>query len=165
MDRLKPISKSSIPAALLRAERYRLLNEPAEAESICLDILDVDPKNRDARIMLILSLSDQFEERIAAYEEAKKIVAELKKEYDKAYYTGLICERRARAHMRRGSHGSAYAAYEWFQRALEAFDKAQELSPAGNEETLFRWNSIIRTLKRNSSLQPEPEDTTPQLLE
>ena len=165
MDKLKTISKSAIPAALKRAERYRLLNEPADAESICLDILEVDLKNRDARVTLILALSDQFEERMVAYEEAKEAIAELKKEYDKAYYTGIICERRARAHMRRGSHSSGYSAYEWFHRALEAFEKAQELTPAGNEETLFRWNSIIRTLDRNSSLRPAPEDATPQLLE
>ena len=165
MHQLKPISESAIPSALKRAERYRLLNEPAEAESICLDILEIDPKNRDARIMLILSLSDQFEERIAAYDEAKDVVAELKKNYDKAYYGGLICERRARAHMRRDSHGSGYAAYEWFQRALEEFDTAHDLSPKGNEEALFRWNSIVRTLERNGSLRPAPEDATPQLLE
>jgi hypothetical protein len=32
---LKPISIASIPRALEKAERYRLLNEPEQAESIC----------------------------------------------------------------------------------------------------------------------------------
>ena len=34
---LKPLHKDAIKGALAKAERYRLLNEPAEAESICLD--------------------------------------------------------------------------------------------------------------------------------
>ena len=49
---LKPLSRDAVPAALIKAERYRLLNEPGEAESICLDILQVDPANRDATVML-----------------------------------------------------------------------------------------------------------------
>src|SRR6266496_5947017 len=32
---LKPISRAAIPRALERAERYRLLSEPEQAESIC----------------------------------------------------------------------------------------------------------------------------------
>jgi hypothetical protein len=37
-----------------------LLNDPEGAESICLDILDVDPDNQDALVTIILALSDQF---------------------------------------------------------------------------------------------------------
>jgi hypothetical protein len=37
--KLKVLRTGAIPAALERAERYRLLNEPTQAESICLDIL------------------------------------------------------------------------------------------------------------------------------
>ena len=59
---LKPLSKSAIPAAIQKAERYRLLNEPQEAESICLDILAIDPDNREAPVVLLLALTDQFDE-------------------------------------------------------------------------------------------------------
>ena len=45
MFQLKPISKESIPAAIEKAERYRLLDEPNLAESICLDILEADPQS------------------------------------------------------------------------------------------------------------------------
>src|SRR3989454_3897227 len=62
MFELKPLSKEAIPAALQRAERYRLLNEPAEAESICLDILQIEPENQAASITLLLALTDQFPE-------------------------------------------------------------------------------------------------------
>ena len=40
---LKSISEQSIPEALAKVERYRLLNEPSLAESICLDILAIVP--------------------------------------------------------------------------------------------------------------------------
>ena len=52
MDRVRPRSPSSkdaVPAALAKAERYRLLNEPGEAESICLDVLQIDPAERGRR--------------------------------------------------------------------------------------------------------------------
>jgi hypothetical protein len=43
---LKPISKDGIPEAISKAELYRNLNEPGEAESICRDILAADPENQ-----------------------------------------------------------------------------------------------------------------------
>src|SRR5260370_873256 len=42
---LKSISKAGIPEAIAKAELYRYLNEPEEAESICRDILAVDPEH------------------------------------------------------------------------------------------------------------------------
>ena len=46
---LKAISKAGIPEAIAKAELYRYLNEPEEAESICRDILSVDPEHQLAR--------------------------------------------------------------------------------------------------------------------
>ena len=37
MYELKRLHEGSLDAAIARAEHYRLLNEPAQAESICLD--------------------------------------------------------------------------------------------------------------------------------
>ena len=56
---LKPLSKDAVDSALSKAERYRLLNEPDEAESICLDMLEIEPGNQQAQVMLLLALSDQ----------------------------------------------------------------------------------------------------------
>jgi len=42
MYELKRLTKEAVPRALEKAERYRLLNEPTEAESICQDILRVE---------------------------------------------------------------------------------------------------------------------------
>lgn len=52
--------KEGIPEALQKAERYRLLNEPRLAESICQDILDIEPDNRKAIITMLLAITDQF---------------------------------------------------------------------------------------------------------
>src|SRR5690349_3355567 len=60
MFQLKPISKAGIPEALQKAERYRLLNEPHLAESICQDILDLEPENHKAVITKLLAITDQF---------------------------------------------------------------------------------------------------------
>jgi len=43
---LKPISEETIPSALAKAERYRLRQEPRQAESIFRDVLRTDPENQ-----------------------------------------------------------------------------------------------------------------------
>ena len=75
MPELKPLSRDAVDAALSKAERYRLLNEPHEAESICLDVLEIDPDNQPAHITLLLSLTDQFGEVSAAHQGARKALA------------------------------------------------------------------------------------------
>src|SRR5207249_1151682 len=86
---LKKLSKAAIPAALERAERYRLLNEPALAESICQDILVAEPDNRQAIALLILALSDQFIENIVDnLDHAWSLLPRLNDEYLQA--AGLL---------------------------------------------------------------------------
>src|SRR5262245_64203572 len=93
--KLKRLSALAIPAALERAERYRLLNEPTQAESICLDILEVDPKNQSALILLLLSLTDQFGDSHFPIERALALLPRLSNEYHQMYYQGEI----GRAHV------------------------------------------------------------------
>src|SRR3954469_3567448 len=94
---IKRLTREGLSGALVKAERYRLLNEPREAESICLDALAYDPDDQDALKTLLLSLTDQFASEATAMpvivEEARKIVARLRNEYDRLYYTGVIYER------------------------------------------------------------------------
>src|SRR5688572_16512510 len=98
MYELKPISKDAAPAALDRVERYRLLNEPLEAESICLDVLEADRDNQRALVLLLLSLTDQFQTHFGtALPAARAILPRLKEEYGRSYYHGVICERKAKA--------------------------------------------------------------------
>src|SRR5438105_12392878 len=101
MSELKRLHKDAISAALEKAERYRLLNEPAEAESICLDILAVDPENQRAIIVLLLALTDRFEKGYGVSEtQTRELLARMKSEYDRAYYSGIVAERRAKTKLR-----------------------------------------------------------------
>src|SRR2546422_7204318 len=91
MFSLKPLSKDALPAATEKAMRYRLLNEPAEAESICLDILRTEPENQQALVILILALTDRFGKGYTVGDsKAQEIVARLRDEYERAYYSGII---------------------------------------------------------------------------
>src|SRR2546423_9759315 len=101
MFELKTISREAIPRSIEKAERYRLLNEPAEAESICLDILRVEPTNQQALIVLLLALTDQFNSRMAE-SRPRELLNRLEVEYELAYYAGIIAERNPRAHLHRG---------------------------------------------------------------
>jgi hypothetical protein len=109
MFTLKPISRDSVAGALAKAERYRLLNEPNEAESICRDILDVEPANREARISLVLALTDELAQDTQAFASTMAAIAELEAAYDRAYYSGIAWERRAKAYHDAGKPGSSGA--------------------------------------------------------
>src|SRR5260221_13493617 len=126
MPDLKPLSREAIPAALAKVERYRLLNEPEQAESICLDILAVDPENQPALIMLLLALTDQFHYGPAeCFTQAKAVLDKLRGEYERLYYRGLIWERRGHALAQGGHLGSGVAAHDWLREAMERFEQAQ----------------------------------------
>src|SRR5215467_533461 len=160
----KPISRDAIPAALAKAERYRLLNEPGQAESICLDVLAVDPANQAARVMLILALTDQFHDHAAgAVHRAQESLSALDSSYDREYYAGLICERRARAHLARGGHGSSHAGREWIKDALAHYAEAERLRPAGNDDAILRWNACVRLLEQHPET-PAIEDVSSRMM-
>ncbi len=161
----KPVTREGIPRALEKAERYRLLNEPVDAESICLDVLALDPQNPRALVMLLLTLTDQFGEGSAdAVQRARDVLPRLRDDYERAYYAGIISERRAKAHLRQGGHGSGSVAYESFQEAMSWFEKAEKIRPAGNDDAVLRWNTCARILNRRD-LQPAPTDWSEPPLE
>lgn len=150
MFELKPISTEAIPAALDKANRYRLLNEPGAAESIYLDILAVDPENQEAIKNLVLAMSDRFGKDYAVGDtNIQNYIAKITDPYDKAYYSGIVYERRAKATLARGGLQS----YELFVEAMECFERAAELCAAANEEAILRWNGCARIINRNK-LQP-----------
>jgi hypothetical protein len=147
---LKPITIAGVPAALQKAERYRLLNDSACAESICLDVLEVDPENQPALIALLLSITDQFDEEPSeGVQRARSVLPRLTDEYKRAYYAGIICERRAKAQLRRHALGAAEVAADWFHQAMEWYEKAEGLRPSGNDESILRWNTCARMLSRH----------------
>jgi len=164
MFELKPISPQSIPEALAKVERYRLLNESWLAESICLDILRIEPDNQDALVALLLSRTDQFPQGVSPG-SAREIVRQLRDPYDRAYFSGLICEREASTTLRRGSPFAGYEAYESLREAMEWFEKAEALRPPGNDDAILRWNTCARMLMRDPALRMRPAETMEVLLD
>lgn len=152
---LKKITPEGIPAALARAERYRLLHDAWAAESICLDVLEVDPHNEPALVMLLLAITDQFRDDLTdAGQRARAVLPRLQDPYDRAYYSGIILERRALAQLEAGRHGAADAAAESLREAMRAYERAERQRPAGNDDAILRWNTCARLLERYA---PVPE--------
>jgi len=148
MGELKSISKSAVPAALEKALRYRLLNEPAEAESICQDILLVDPANQDALVAMLLAVTDLFQdEYTGALERAKAILPRLTSNYDRAYYEGMIYERWAKAQTARKV--PSHVVRGWYLHATHCYEKAESLAPPDNADAILRWNTCARVLARD----------------
>jgi hypothetical protein len=159
MSSLKPIAKEAIAAALEKAERYRLLNEPDGAESICLDVLAVDPNHQDALVTLLLAITDQFDDDTAAnVRRAREVLPRLRDGYKRAYYAGVIDERHAKALLRRGVLRSGEAAYALLRDAMRSYEEAEKSRPAGDDETILRWNTCARLLAANQQLRPGEQD-------
>jgi hypothetical protein len=158
MFTLKTISPGAVPGALERAERYRLLNEPELAESICRDVLAVEPDNQAALIMLLLSLTDQFHGGYAdCFAQAQAVLPQLHGEYERLYYAGLVWERRGLARLHQGEPGSGKVAAVWILKAMEYFEQAAAVRPPGNDDALLRWNTCARVSMRHH-LEPEAEE-------
>ena len=158
MFELKQLSKEGVPAALEKAIRYRLLNEPGEAESICHDVLQVDPDNQEAIVTLLLALTDRFGKSYGIEATpAQELLSRLRDPYERAYYSGIVAERRAKALLHRGSHGSGHAAYDCLRDAMNCYEKAEAIRPAGNDDALLRWNACARIIMQNK-LAPRTEE-------
>ncbi len=149
MLRLKPISIEAVESAIAKAQRYRLLNEPREAESICRDVLLVDPENQEAVAILLLALTDQFGRGSGVQiDTAQAQLAHLHDEYEREYYAGLILERWGKSLMSKGI--PPHVADDWLREAMRRFEKAEDLSPAGNDDAILRWNTCARIIEQRS---------------
>lgn len=147
MFELKPLHHDAIPAALEKANRYRLLNEPGAAESIYLDILAIKPDSQDALVGVVLAMSDRFSKDYAVGDgRIQDFIAKLQSDYERAYYTGIVYERRAKAALEKGGIN----AFELFEQAMESFEKAEAIRPSGNDDAILRWNGCARIIKRNN---------------
>jgi len=153
---LKPISAESIPEALAKVERYRLLDEPSLAESICLDILTVAPDHQQALISLLLARTEQFGLEATA-ESAHEVLSRIRGEYERAYYGGIIWERLAHCQFREGRTGGEAAAYHSFRKAMALYERAETVRPPGNDDAILRWNTCARILMRHPQIHPLPD--------
>ncbi len=163
MFELKTISKAAITRSVEKAEHYRLLNEPAAAESICLDILQADPDNQQALVVLILALTDQFDRRLPE-SRPRELLARLHDDYQRAYYAGIICERKARAQFALSVPDANYAAYDWLREAMNCYEKAEAIHPPQNDDATLRWNACARMIMEHR-LEARPAETFRPLLE
>ena len=143
---LKPISKDGIPEAISKAELYRYLNEPGEAESICRDILAADAENQTAFRLLGLSITDQFTGNASdRHSEAESAFQSLTDQYECFYYAGILHERQAKAQLNAGR--SPYMVMPLFEKALDFFEQAEAIRPHGNDDAILRWNRCVRILQ------------------
>ena len=164
---LKKLTPEALPAALEMAKRYRLLNEPDGAESICLDILAVEPGHQEALMTLLLALTDKFAESglNISFESAKAVLEKLDTPYCKSYYAGIIFERRAKFHFKKGGMGSGAVAYEWYVKAINEFGKALSSCDPGNQDAVMRWNACARFLNDHPDLKPDDGGQVNMLLD
>jgi hypothetical protein len=163
---LKPITSAGVSAALQKAERYRLLNDSAAAESICLDVLEVDPRNQQALTTLLLAITDGFGEKLGeGVARAREVLPRLEDEYKRHYYAGIICERRAMAQLRRGAERVREVADGWLHEAMPHYERAERMRPPGNDESILRWNACARLLNLSERLHPHVEEQFTPMLE
>lgn len=143
---LKSISMAGVAEANAKAEHYRLLNQPKEAESICRDVLATDPENQIALRNLGLAITDQFTGGDSdRYSEVEAAFSRLSDKYERLYYTGILHERRAKAQLAAGR--PPYTLLVTVEEALRCFKEAEAIRPRGNDDPILRWNSCIRLLK------------------
>ncbi|HEY2785841.1 MAG TPA: hypothetical protein VGJ05_12805 [Fimbriiglobus sp.] len=158
MFELKYLTPEGVPAALAKAYRYRLLNEPEQAESICHDVLRIEPENQDAIMALVLCLTDRLlGPRPVPPREARDLLPRLTTIYDREYYAGIIDEREGIAWMRSGKPRAGAAAYQCFREAMAHFEKAEAVRPAANDDALLRWNSCARMIANHTDVSPAEE--------
>lgn len=165
MLELKTINIEAVPSAMQMVERYRLLNEPDEAVSICLDILAIVPNHQDALVNLLLALTDKFSDGqlYPAFEQAKDVLDKLESPYCKSYYAGIIFERRAKHHLKQGGPGAGGLAYEWLVKAMDAFSNACESCDPDNQNAILRWNSCARLMNSRPDIKSD-ENTREEML-
>ena len=148
--KLKPISRAGISEAIAKVELYRYLNEPGEAESICRDILALEPNHQTALRLLGLAITDQFKgDMTDRYAEASNIFRALTNNYEQAYYCGILQERKAKAQLRAGLPPPTVK--PTFEEAMRLFADAEKIRPPDNDDAILRWNRCVRLLQ---SLMP-----------
>jgi hypothetical protein len=121
-------------------------------------VLEIDPENQEALVMLLLAITDRLGKGYSVgVTEAQDVLVRLRDEYERAYYTGIICERRGKAQLRQGYPGAGHDAYEFLREAMTWFEKAEALRPPKNDDALLHWNTCARIIMRNQ-LAPRVEE-------
>ena len=159
---IKTISREAIPRAMQKAERYRLLNQSWATESICLDILEVDPGNQQVLVMFLLSLTDQFgAEAGELVRRAQAVLERLTDPYQRFYYAGIIDERLGHAKLEHAAMHAEAIAYRSFCTAMTAYEQAEQIRQPGNDDAILRWNTCARAIERMREDEESESDVAP----
>ena len=89
---------------------------------------------------------------------AHEVLARIKGAYEQAYYAGIIWERLGHASLQKGGPGGSTAAYHALREAMGFYEKAEALSPQGNDDAILRWNTCAREISQRPEIVPEPEE-------
>ncbi len=155
MFELKRLTPAGIERALGKIERYRFLGEPWEAESICRDVLATDPDNQEAIIQLLLAQSDQFGAPGGpSVDDVRVLLPRMTDPYHRAYYAGMICEKKGTATLRRDAVGTGPVVFQWLEQAMEHYEEAEGIRPEGNDDAIVRWNSCARLIRLHDHVRP-----------
>ncbi len=154
MNESKRLTVEGIGNAMRKAERYRLLGEPCEAESICGDVLQVDPDNHEAKVLLVLSQTDQFRTDLSRVAVAAKLAEELEGDYERFYYSGIVAERLGKAQLTRGGPCSDDYANRALWEAISWYEEAEAIRPTGDDDAILRWNTCARVIERRGFAAP-----------
>ncbi len=165
MTKYKSISPAALQRSIEKAERYRLLNQPWAAESICLDVIAADAGNQRALHTLLLAITDQFgAESADLVRRAKELLPKLNGDYERAYYAGVVSERRAVAKLSARVPGAGFMAYELIHEAMRHYEAAEELRPAGNDDALLRWNCCQRLMGLHPEIRENPAERAGEVI-
>jgi hypothetical protein len=91
--------------------------------------------------------------------EAQRLVRRLSGAYERAFYSGVIIERRAKEMLAHGTLGAGPTVYGLLTRAMDFYEEAERIRPSGDDSSILRWNTCVRIIARNN-LKPPPGPPT-----
>ena len=111
-----------------------------------------------------LAVTDRFSKGYGVSDtQVNQLLARIKGEYERAYYAGILAERRAKAKLAQDAPGAHHYAYEGLREAMSYFERAEAVRPPGNDDALLRWNTCARLIVRNRLVPREEDPSEPPL--
>ena len=154
----KNLESADLDAALAAAQASWAELRAEETESICLDILELDPNHRSTLDLLLRCRIELLKKGLPqSVARAQELIPQLDSDFDQAFYSGMIREAQARYLLEKRGRATSGVAYSWFRHAMDDFAAASNLD-AGRVEPKLHWNACLRTLENNPQCVPPPED-------
>ena len=94
----------------------------------------------------------------ATIRASAEILPRLREEYERTYYAGIICERRAKAQLAQGAPGCGANAFDGLREAMNWYEKAEAVRAPGNDDALLRWNACARFIMHDRHLVPMTDE-------